>query len=182
MALNLDGKIFFKHLYGGNPDKWGIIGFPNSLSASNALRGYAKDGPVLLAVTREPLVRDQSSECLKGKIFGVATLVNKVIDSRKLANPEMISDFPEVIEIWDQAAPIKEYWHLNKPKPYSEFSEDALREIVSQRRGHLIDLTDYTDLVSEIRHWLKEVTLNNRPVYHNEETKEFLKMSSGGAE
>ena len=175
MAQFTPRKLFFKHLYGGDPNEWGVIGFPKRIPASKAMSDYVAGGLVLLAVTKDPQLPDQLWDHLRGKIFGVATLAKKIAPTHKLANPAMIETNPMVAEIWDQAAPIHEFWEVAEPKPYSEFAENALSEIASRKRGHLIDLTEHGDLVSEITSWLADAEFNQRPVYHSADTDEFLR-------
>ncbi|MDY7233352.1 hypothetical protein, partial [Hyalangium rubrum] len=139
--MNLTGTIYFKHVYATNMEAWGVLALPRSQDAAKAGRRYHLGDPVLLAIPHKPKeVAGPVPAEVRGRVFAVCTLaVIADAATREIANPEMVRQYPYVVERWNTALPILKLWRLPNPRPYSEFGQELV-ETARTRRGQLIQL------------------------------------------
>ena len=174
MSTATEPKLYFKHLYTANPQDWGAFGFPNSQNPENALRGYEPTDLVLLAITKSPRLYPELSPELHGKIFAICTLISIDGPTETVANPEMVRQYPDIVEQWRVATPINEFWQLRQAKAYDDFCAGALTELATVRRGQLINLTEYPEIEAKVRLWLGTVCRDPVVVYHSLRAKEVI--------
>lgn len=171
--------LYFKHLYGANPEEWGVVGFPKNQPSSTAIQIYESGGRgiVLLAVTKHP---DTDNRTLafgqEGKIFSGCTFLSLEGITRQLANPEMVNHFPWVSERWPQAVVIDKLWRLEESKSYDDFVNGELMELARIRRGQLIPLADHPRIQSEVRQWWSSTPRREVDVYRSKRTRELLAL------
>ena len=164
--------LYFKHLYGSNPNELGVVGFPKSQSPAAALCGFRSSDLVLLAVTKDPELYPELWQGLQGKIFAACTLLLMDRPTRYLANPGMVRRYPLLIKRWPQATPIREFWRFDEPKKYDEFGDGELMRLVSNRRGHLIRLNNHPKTHEDVRAWFRSAEKKPDAVYQSPLAKE----------
>ncbi|WP_147446731.1 hypothetical protein [Corallococcus sp. CA047B] len=172
--MNLNGTIHFKHVYATNMEDWGVLALPRSQDAAAAGRRYHLGDPVLLAIPLKPKeVAGPVPAEVCGRVFAVCTLaVIASTATREIANPEMVRQYPGVVERWDTALPILKLWRLPNPRPYSEFGQELV-ETARTRRGQLIQLVAPAP-AAEVRHWLGSVRCDEAKLIHSSRVKAFL--------
>ncbi|GEN08116.1 hypothetical protein SAMN05443572_106462 [Myxococcus fulvus] len=172
MDINLKGRIHFKHVYATNMEDWGVLAFPLSQNATDAGRHYQRGAPVLLAIPLKPkVVAGPVSAEVCGRIFAVCTLaVIAGAATREIANPEMVRQYPHVVDQWSTALPIVKLWRLPEPRPYSEFGQELV-ETARIRRGQLIQLGEPA---AEVRDWLASLRCEEAGLTHSSRVKAFL--------
>lgn len=180
MDINLNGTIYFKHVYATNMEDWGVLALPRSQDAAKAGRRYHRGDPVLLAIPRKPEeVAGPVPAEVRGRVFAVCTLaVIANAATSEIANPEMVRQYPDVVARWDTALPILKLWRLPTPRPYSEFGQELV-EMARTRRGQLIQLVAPAP-VAEVRHWLGSVRREEAKLIHSSRVKAFLTRLSKG--
>lgn len=174
MDVKLNGTIYFKHVYATNMEDWGVLAFPRSQDATNAGRRYHHGDPVLLAIPFEPEeVAGAVPAEVCGRVFAICTLaVIQGAATREIANPELVRQYPNVVERWDTALPILKLWRLTNPRPYREFGQE-LSETVQKQRGQLIQLVE-PDPAAEVRQWLRSVPCDEAKLTHSSRVKALL--------
>lgn len=180
MDINLNGTIHFKHVYATNMEDWGVLAFPRPQDAAEAGRRYRLGDPVLLAIPLRPEeVAGPVPAEVCGRVFAVCTLaVIANAATREIANPEMVRQYPDVVERWDTALPILKLWRLPNPRPYSEFGQELV-ETARIRRGQLIQLVAPAP-TAEVRYWLESVRCEEAKLIHSIRVKALLTRISKG--
>lgn len=159
--------LHFKHVFGSEIGRWGIVGFTKAQPAATALRHYTPGEYVLLAVPQAAEEAFDSPEELRGKIFGRCTLLRWDGTARDYANPEMIAERPGAVERWDTCAPVKQFWRLSEPVRYDEFPGLAH---LAMSRGRLVPVN-----LHSVVEWHDRAVWNEQPVYHNTRVADALK-------
>lgn len=175
-------RLYFKHVYGNDIDRWGAICFPRPKSQTGEMRSYLRGGLVLLAMTKSPdFYPELVPERLPGKIFAVCTLLDSLPKpTSKLANPDMVQRYRDVSLRWPEALAILELWRFRRPKRYDGFGEGELTRVASQphRRGRLIDLGDHPAIESDVRAWFENAEKYPDQVFRSDNARDHLRQRS----
>lgn len=163
-------RIFFKHVYAGNPHEWGVLAFPNSQSPSKALTNYTVGDLVFLAITKDPAHHLKPYRKLAGQVFAVCTLwiMDRAVSS--LANPKLVSRYPEFSDRWHSATSINEYWSFDHPISYGDIPDQPFLDNLRLQRGQLIDMTRFPTARQKLLEILDTSPKKYEQVYRSEQT------------
>jgi hypothetical protein len=162
-------RLHFKHVFGPQIDKWGILGFTPAQPAATALKNYALGEFILLAIPENPDPEFDCPEELHGRIFGRCTLLRWDAPAIRYANPRMAEERPAVIERWPTCAPVHQFWRLEEPVRYDQFAGLAQR---AQSRGRLVALD-----IPSVSLWHDQIAWHEEEVFHNEHVARALGTS-----
>jgi hypothetical protein len=168
-------RHFFKHFYAGNPNEWGCIAFPKSQTPTRALMNYKVGDLVFLAITQKPELYMERYASLAGKIFAVCSLHKLDGMVENIGNPELIDRHPDFVSRWPSATPIDEYWSFETPMDYVNIPDQPFLDVLSKRRGQLIDLNDFPEAKENLTGFLASATLQTQKVYKSRKTRDFVK-------